>query len=471
MKDLKIAFLFFCAFNLTQASSFRSYIDFRSYTKIEKDSLVFHLENMKNTSLSGDLGLRHANEALKLAKKEKLVSEIKEILNYKIYFFGKLRKYDSAIHTSKIILRSLHKGDSKGLASHYSKMAYYYNMNYQKDSAYLYYRLSNEIYLKFGDTIKIGENLTHITMIQSDLGDYSGSDETGIKALKYLNERNMQYLSFLYNSLAITSKKQHDFKDAIYWYNKALSISTNKLDSISILNNKSIVLRYLEQYDESISLLTELLKDPILEIKPRTKAKILDNKAYAIWLNNNNSNVFPEFLLAKKIRLEEKDSMGLISSYAHLSDYYRSKNKETSLSYASEMYKLASNQKSPQDQLEALLKLINLDNTLRAKEYYTSYIRISDSLIESEKQTKNKFAKIKYDSKKNREENLRLKVISSEKELELEKAKNRNIIGAVSSGTFFLCLIGFGFYRKQKFILEKRAEVYKTETRIAKKNS
>ena len=55
------------------------------------------------------------------------------------------------------------------------------------------------------------------------------------------------------------------------------------------------------------------------------------------------------------------------------------------------------------------------------------------------------------------------------KELQLEKEKTRNIIGATSSGAVVLGLLGFLYYRKQKHIQEKRAEVYKTETRISKK--
>ena len=37
-------------------------------------------------------------------------------------------------------------------------------------------------------------------------------------------------------------------------------------------------------------------------------------------------------------------------------------------------------------------------------------MRISDSLNNAEKTAKNKFAKIKYDSEKNREDNLQLKI-------------------------------------------------------------
>ena len=56
------------------------------------------------------------------------------------------------------------------------------------------------------------------------------------------------------------------------------------------------------------------------------------------------------------------------------------------------------------------------------------------------------FAKLKYDSKKNRQENLELKVVHSEKELELEKERTTNIIGAVSSGSLVFALLGAAFH-------------------------
>ena len=64
---------------------------------------------------------------------------------------------------------------------------------------------------------------------------------------------------------------------------------------------------------------------------------------------------------------------------------------------------------------------------------------------------------------------MQLKISGTKKELELEKEKTRNIIGMVSSSSVVLGLIVFGYYRKQKHQQEKRTEVYKIETRIAKK--
>jgi signal transduction histidine kinase len=133
------------------------------------------------------------------------------------------------------------------------------------------------------------------------------------------------------------------------------------------------------------------------------------------------------------------------------------------------MYEQAKLINSAEDQLEAMQKLIELETSANAKVYYRSYVKLKDSIIDAERNALNKFEKLKYDSEKNREDNLQLKIIASEKELELEKEKTRNTIGIVSSGSVVLVLLFFGYFRNQKHKQEKRAEVYNTETRIAKK--
>ncbi len=470
MKQQQIVFLFFCALTLFQLLSCNRKEVIKSQNQASLDSINYYDQKMRDQSISDSLCLEYANKGLEFAEDQKLIDKSANIRKYKTYLFWKMGRIDSAIAESKELIRLLVKENDKiGVAEAYTKLAYSYIINYQKDSAYYYYELSNEIYSTLKDTLKMGENLTYMAIIQSDMGDYNGSDATGIKAIKYLDKGNVKFLASVYNCLAISSKKQKDFNESIYWFDKSLSISANKIDSITILNNKANALRYLKKYDNSIFIFNELLKDPILETIPKTKAQIIDNSAYAAWLKNESAEVLSKFLLALKIRQEENDLMGLIASYAHLSDYYKLINKKIALNYATRMHQMAINQKSPQDQLEALQKIIDLDNSPKVKEYYTSYIRISDSLNEAERQSINKFAKLKYDSEKNREENLKLKIISSKNELDLEIEKTRNIIGVVSGGSVVFGLLIFGYFRNEKHKHEKRAEVYKTETRIAKK--
>lgn len=471
MKYLKITFLFFLIFGLLQFTSCGKKEKIDIPKKPSLDSVGFYIQKMKDPAFGDSICLNYANKALKLAKKTTPNSKnIDEILVHKSYLFVNLKQLDSAIANSKELLRnSIAKNDSVEIGDNFSRLAYYYSVNHQKDSAFLFYNLSKEIHQNLGNKSKVGEDLAQMAIIQSDFGDYYGSDETAIQALKYLDKNNIQYLTSVYNCIAISAKKQNDYSEAIYWYDKAYNISENEIEKITILNNKANAFRSLKNYDNSIDVLHKLLINPLLNDIPKTKARILDNLAFTKWSANENENVLDDLLAALDIRLEEDDLFGLNASYAHLSDYYEQKNQKTALDYATKMYHISTRQKSPQDQLEALQKLINLENSIKSKAYYTRYVKISDSLNEAEQNALNKFAKLKYDSKKNRDENLQLKMITAEKELELEKEKNRKIITGVTGSSIVLGLLIFGYYRKQQNKQEKLLEVYKTETRIAKK--
>lgn len=472
MKYIKLIFLFFLVFNLLQITSCNNKERIETSEKPSADAVISYMQKMKDASFGDTICLKYANKAIEIEKKtnpnSKRIEE--EILSHKIYLLSNLKQLDSAINISKELLQlTIGKNDSVAIGSNYARLAYYYSLNYKKDSAFLSYERSKQIHIKLGDSAKIGENLAQMAIIQSDLGDYSGSDYNAVQALKYINKNNEQYLNAIYNCLAISSRKQNDYHEAIYWYDKAISISTNALSKVTCQNNKANAYRDLKEYEKSITLLSEILNDTILINNPKTEARIIDNLAFTKWSANKNAAVLPDLLKALSIRINENDLFGLIASYAHLSDYYKEKSPKTALEYATKMYKQATDQKSPHDQLEALEKLIEFDTSNKAKEYYNRYVKLNDSVNEAEQKVLNKFAKVKYDTEKNREENLQLKINASEKELELEKEKTTKIITGISGSFAIVGLLIFVYYRKQKHQHEKRAEVYKTETRISKK--
>jgi hypothetical protein len=368
MKYLKITYLFFLVFGLLQITSCNNKKRVETSEKPSADPVSSYMQKMKDASFGDTICLKYANKALEIEKKNSPNSNrIEEILGYKIYLFGNLKQLDSAINSSKELLQlTINKNDSAAIGSNYARLAYYYSLNYKKDSAFLSYERSKQIHVNLGDSVKIGENLEQMAIIQSDLGDYGGSDYNAVQALKYLNKTNDIYLIAIYNCLAISSRKQKDFHEAIYWYDKAISISTNELSIITCQNNKANAFRDLKEYDKSITLLSEILNDTILINNPKTEARIIDNLAFTKWSANKNAAVLPDLLKALSMRLNENDLFGLIASYAHLSDYYKEKNPKTALEYATKLYKQATDQKSPQDQLEALEKLIEFDTSNKA---------------------------------------------------------------------------------------------------------
>ena len=470
MKNLKFKALFWVVFGCFLVVSCTSKEELKTSNTSTLDSISLFMKAMKNDTLDFNTRLHQANRALQKIENKTSDARVEQILGYKIYLYGNLKQPDSAINISKALVQiSIKNNDSSAIAYNYYRLAYYYLQYDKKDSAFIANKRSKEIYNKLGDSAKIGQNLAQMAIIQSDLGDFIGSDNTAIQALKYLDKENLEYRASVYNCIAISAKKRKEYKEAIYWYHKAIESSTISSNKAIRSSNLAVTYRHLKEYDTSIAIFKELIKDSLLNKDSKATSRVLDNLAYTKWLANKNENVSDALLAVLKTRQAENDLWGLNASYAHLADYYKNKNPDRALEYAHKMYKQATLLNSAEDQLEAMQKLIELETSAKAKEYYHKYIKLSDSIIDAERNILNKFEKLRYDSEKNREDNLQLKITNSKKELQLEKEKTRNIIGAASSGAVVLGLLGFLFYRKQKHVQEKRAEVYKTETRIAKK--
>ncbi|UMB54451.1 hypothetical protein MKD41_02990 [Lutibacter sp. A64] len=468
MKSLISTCLFFVIFSFSLLVSCTSKEELKSSNNIAVDSIGIFMKKMKNDTLDLKTRLNAANKSLKWVSETKDSSYKKDILAYKIYLFINVRQYDSAVHISKELLhKSIEEKDSTSIGLNYTRIAYYFNRNQQKDSAYYYYNLIKNEYLRYIDSITIGNNFLEMAIIERTYGDYSASDYSGSLALNYYGDKSPNTSASVYNNWAISSKSQGALEDALIFYKKAIDLTTSKQQKILIANNLAVTYREIGDYNSSIKILDSLLKDTITLF--RTKARVIDNLAYTKWLAKKEENVLPALEKALEMRLQENDLWGLIASYAHLSAYYKKLSPKISLSYASKLYDVAIRQKSIPDQLDALQKFIELEDSEKAKEYYSTYVHLNDSLQKTKLLAKNQFAKVKYESDKNQKENLQLKIAQEASKLQLEKEKTRNIIGVVSSGAVVLGLLGFLYYRKQKHKQEKRIEVYNTETRIAKK--
>lgn len=468
MKNLKFTFLFFVVCSLFLLASCSPKEELKSSNNSKQDSISVFLQEMKNDTLAFETRLQSADKALQWIHSTKDSFDTKEILLYKIYLFGNLMHYDSAINISKELLqKEIKKNDSASISQSYYQLAYYYDRKQQKDSAYYYYNLIKNEYLKYNDSITNGRILNEIAGIERIYGDYNASEFSGLSALKYLGDKDSLSSANVYTNWAISSKLQGQVTDALLFYKKAIDLASYKEQKLIIANNIAITYRDIGDYTTSIKILDSLLKDTITIF--RTRARVIDNLAYVKWLAKTNENVLPELEKAMEMRLKENDLWGLIASYAHLSTYYENVNSKTALSYASKMYDVAIRQNSTPDQLEALQKLIALDNPVKAKEYYRRYLRLNDSLQNAKQIAKNQFAKIKYDSDKNREENSQLKISTANKELEIQKGKTTNVLLFTSGSTIFITLLIFIYYKRKKHQIEKRVEVYKTEERISKK--
>lgn len=273
------------------------------------------------------------------------------------------------------------------------------------DSAFFYF---NKVVTESRDSQLIASAYTNMAMIQSDAGDYFGAQESLISSLQFFNENNptqRPYQAQNYSELAITSIKLKNYDEAISSCNQALALTRDSSFQTTILNNQANAYRYKKNYRSALELYRKAISLTKNEGKPY--ARILTNYAITKWLDSPGYNPVPELNEALHIRIIEKDLWGQNSSYAHLADYYHSQ-PDSALVYANRMHQIARRLGSPDDEIEALQKLIEFSPNSVSKNYFSRYEMLSDSLKTRRNAAKNQFALIRFNTEKHKADNLKL---------------------------------------------------------------
>lgn len=343
----------------------------------------------------------------------------------------------------------------------------YENANY--DSAYYYHNKAKNLCNVKTDNTRIIYSLSRMAEIQQNQGDFAGSESTAIEAIPFLNKNmDLTYESSIYNLLGIVYTKLYDYDNALYYHNKGLTLNIDDTRKLKIKHNIAIVYMAKEDYNQAIEILLpltlkkEVINDSILF------SKALDNLGYCYFkVGNAKAIAFLTRALTIKTRL--KDNLGMASSYINHSKYYSLVNPGLAHTYARLAYEKATRVNTIDYRLESLALLIKSSSGNETKLYSEKYIRINDSITKVRQKARNQFTKIKYDSKKEKEENLALKNYKAENLLELEIQKNRNqvlcflLIIGILAAIFLYCLL------KAINKKEKIQTAYDTETRISKK--
>ncbi|MNE22501.1 Sensor histidine kinase ComP [compost metagenome] len=94
---------------------------------------------------------------------------------------------------------------------------------------------------------------------------------------------------------------------------------------------------------------------------------------------------------------------------------------------------------------------------------------MADSIYMERQKAKNLFAKIKYDSKKEKEENLKLSAQKIKNELQLAKQESRNITSYIIIIVASCLIVFLYFFLTVRANRQKIEATYKSETKISKK--
>ena len=341
------------------------------------------------------------------------------------------------------------------------------------NKAYYQFNKSKALYETLKDSANISYILLQMASIQQMNGDYYGSKETMTEALPYAI-KNRKYTASINIRLGIADKELSLYEDAIFYYKKALNDYQDPLDKQAPIQNIAVIYIQQKKYNEAIHLLDSLLisltdKELKHRTQPSDKSILLDNLGYAYFKNDMDEKGFQLMTDGLRIRIETNDTYGSIESYIHLADYYSKKDKQKSDANALLAYNAATKLNSIDERLEALQILISNDNTSHTPKYTQKYFTLNDSIIKVRNNFKNKSAKIKYDAKKEKDENAKLRLEKAENQLSLQKAKYLRIVFVIVF--FFLVIliaILIRYYKNKNKAIEFKSS-YDTETRISKK--
>lgn len=336
-----------------------------------------------------------------------------------------------------------------------------------KDSAFYYF---NKVATNLKDSQQVAMAYYSMSILQQDAGDNFGSQESLSMSLKFLDEHrptNYKSIATNYNELGLTSYNLRNYNEAIEFYNQAVQFSRDRTITSNILNNLANAYQRKKDYPIALKLYQDAIK--YTGTKGVAYARILSNMARTKWLNNNRYHAATELLTALKIRQGEKDIWGENASYSHLADYYSTTLPDSALAYANKMYVVARKLNSPDDQLEALQKLIKFSQPKDTKRYFERYQQLNDSLQTARNAAKNQFAFIRYQGEKAKADNVKLQKDNTEKKYQLFKQ------GLMLYSTIFasitLAIIAIFWYRRRKQRLENEAQnaIRENELKTSKK--
>jgi signal transduction histidine kinase len=348
-------------------------------------------------------------------------------------------------------------------------LADYYNKANKTDSAFYYYNKAKSIANPKIDFKKIAYSLLKMSEIQQDNSDYIGSETTATEALQYIVKvKSPDYSWSLYRILGINYFCTYNFHSSILYYQKAYLLNTDKKRKIAMQNNIALVYRQQKEYNKAIQIFKILLNEDEIINDELLYSKVLDNLG-SCYTFLNDPQAIDYLNQGLEIRVKLNNHLGLGISYLHLSKYYDKRNSNLVKKYAKLSYENYTKAHCIDDRISALELIIENSNGDELKKQSLIYINLIDSVSEIRQKAKNEYARIKYDSKNEKDENLKLTTQKAQNELQLERQKNRNIISYIVIILSLSLILVLYFYLTSRGNREKIEATYKSETRIAKK--
>ncbi|WP_111682312.1 ATP-binding protein [Winogradskyella tangerina] len=374
--------------------------------------LALRAKSKSNTE-SLESRIDYALQAVKLSYKTKVDSTILlSNRNLSVVLF-EAEKYEDykKVNLENLALANKLK-DTTAIAVANFNLGSYHKIKIQNDSAYYYYLNALDIYANLNLVEEQAYLLYQLADIQDTEKDYIGSEENAIKAVKLRNtlqttEENLDYLWDLNNLLGVTSQNLERYEVSLQYHEKALDIAKRmnygEYNETLSINNKAGVYRELLDYEKSLELYRSLIdkREDYEEYDPAFYPLIINNIAYTKVLagHTDYDNMSTMFYEAYRLSKELDDDITKLAVTIDLSKFYNHlKIKDSTLKYAEKAYALSKQISSNDILLESMMLLSELKEGEEGKVYLNEHIKLTDSLLKVERNVRNKFARLEFDT-------------------------------------------------------------------------
>jgi signal transduction histidine kinase len=378
-----------------------------------------HFAVIKSESIPDSIKLRHVDTLYNYLNSIENDSLNRELLFDVVREYFKLKQYESHLQSSKQLFQlALSKGDTLHMAKSLCYIGDYYENETHLDSAYKYYSKSENLYRIFNDTLGVGKLTLYKSGILYDAGIFTESEIQTSNALAYLIKTDNERLIYeAYNLMGLNLTELENYEKSFDYFTLALKqllvLERNNYAPAKLIKSRAAIYNNLgnlftntSDFNKAISYYEKgLLSNDIKENHPKLYCMLLDNLATAKMKSGNLLGIEQLFKQSMHIRDSLDIKSGIVTGNIHLGEYYlAAKDTTKAVHYLTEGYEKAKDIKSTYDVKNAL-QLLSVTDT-KTKTYFTPlYISITDSLQNIERNTRNKFARIAYETDQIEEKN------------------------------------------------------------------
>lgn len=353
-------------------------------------------------------------ERFKLTQKaHKILENYPNSLKGREYFFKlagryyNIEQYENYHDVSNSVYKmSVKANDTLNIARGLNYIGDYFYEKFITDSAYYYYSKSEKVYDKINDidgatTVKFAK--ARILFFEKD---FAGSETVVVGILKTaIQKKNYRLMYECYLTLGNILDGVSNFSESAKYYNKAFKITDYlknepqyQLLRGQIYNYLGILYTKKGEYETAIEYLKEALSfSDFKSSEPILYSNLLNNLGYAMVKTSNlkaKNFLYDSF----KIRDSLSYGPGIVTSKISISEYDLLKNDTTSaIKNSAYSARYAHSIKLFDDELKALNLLSKIDQKNKV-EHMERYVSLTDSLHNQERVTRNKFARIEFET-------------------------------------------------------------------------